>query len=82
MVFSLLIVCGGDRFLCPHEESCIEKTKLCDGVSDCYTGADESECGGTKYMILTKPTIYVITLFIYFKYPTLGKCLILLLFVL
>ncbi|XP_062504073.1 MAM and LDL-receptor class A domain-containing protein 2-like [Corticium candelabrum] len=37
-----LPTCSADQWLCPDGSSCIQRTQLCDGNSDCTEGADES----------------------------------------
>lgn len=38
--------CSDEEFLCDFSEfQCVSKLFVCDGVQDCRSGADESECG-------------------------------------
>ncbi len=48
-----LIVCEYGTFFCIDGvggRSCLNYSRVCDGMSDCYNGTDETLlCGGSKY---------------------------------
>ena len=36
--------CPVEEFFCPVEQRCIDKVYVCDGCTDCLSGADEQNC--------------------------------------
>lgn len=43
ILFSVIVTCAEEEFKCVSSQSCIEKTKLCNGIKDCPYGEDEEQ---------------------------------------